>query len=124
MISPVYCVQMTSDPTERKQHTHSSFTRRDLVSVLVLTAAAIILVLPIFLRGFLHGADIRTYTRWAYYFCDELREGVLYPRWLAGANRGYGSPVMFYYPPLTFYVVAAFNVVAKDLFLPIKLRCG
>jgi uncharacterized membrane protein len=115
---------MKSDPTEREQHTRSSFTRRDLTSVLIIATAAIMLVLPIFLRGFPHGADIRYHYRWAYYFCEELREGVLYPRWLAGANRGYGSPVMFYYPPLTFYVVAAFNVVARNLLLAIKLSCG
>lgn len=115
---------MKPDKPERKQHTHSLFTRRDLTSVLIIATAAIILVLPIFVRGFPRGTDIRHHYKWAYYFFEELCEGVFYPRWLAGANRGYGSPVMFYYPPLTFYVVAAFNVVARNLLLSIKLSCG
>lgn len=115
---------MKSDPVERKQYTHSSFTRRDLISLLIIAAAATILVLPIFLWGFPKGYDLKHHYRWAYYFCEELREGVLYPRWLAGANRGYGSPALFYYPPLTFYVVAVFNILTRDLLLAIKLSCG
>src|SRR3989442_15997366 len=115
---------MSPDTTNVKQPIETSFTRRDLVSLLIIASLGAILVLPLFLRGFPDGDDVRHHYRWAYYFWEELKEGAIYPRWLAGANRGYGSPAMFYYPPFTFYVVAAFNVVARNLLLSIKLSCA
>ncbi len=115
---------MSPDPTNVKQPIETSFTSRDLVSLLIIASVGAILVLPLFLRGFPDGDDVRHHYRWAYYFWEELKEGAVYPRWLAGANRGYGSPAMFYYPPFTFYVVAAFNVVARNLLLSIKLSCA
>lgn len=112
---------MTSDPAEPDKHT---FTRDDLIAILVIAAAGALLMLPLFLRGFPEGPDLRYHYRCAYYFCEELREGAIYPRWLAGANRGYGSPVMFYYPPLAAYVVAAFKPFAGNLLLAITLSCA
>lgn len=115
----------SSEPSELEQHhDNQSLTRRDVIALLVIVSTAVILVLPIFLKGFPSGADIRHHYKWAYFFCDGLREGSLYPRWLAGINRGYGSPVMFYYPPFEFYVVAAFNAIAGNLLLAIKLSCS
>src|SRR5262245_22936430 len=100
------------------------FLQNDLLPLLIIATIGEVVVLPIFVRGFPAGADIRHHYKWAHYFCEGLREGVLYPRWLAGANRGYGSPVMFYYPPLAFYVTAAFNAVTGNLLLAIKLSCS
>ena len=105
------------------QPTKGLFSRQDILPILVIAATAIIVVLPIFLRGFPSGADIRHHYKWAFYFWDGLREGAIYPRWLAGANRGYGSPVMFYYPPLALYAVAVFNAAVGNLLLAIKLSC-
>jgi hypothetical protein len=40
---------------------------------------------------------------WTDQFADQLRRGILYPRWLPAAHDGLGSPVFYYYPPLAFY---------------------
>lgn len=101
-----------------------SVTRVDAIALLIIAAAAAVLVLPVFLRGFPGGDDIIHHYRWSYYFVEALREGAMYPRWLAHANRGYGSAVMFYYPPLEFYSVAAFNVFARNLLQAIELSCA
>jgi hypothetical protein len=45
---------------------------------------------------------------WVDQFADQLRDGVLYPRWLPQSHAGLGSPVFYYYPPLAFYVAAPF----------------
>jgi len=37
-------------------------------------------------------------------FAAALDEGVLYPRWIADANHGYGAPTFVYYPPLAYYL--------------------
>ena len=40
---------------------------------------------------------------WVDQFGDQLRQGQIYPRWLPAAHDGLGSPVFYYYPPLSFY---------------------
>jgi hypothetical protein len=45
---------------------------------------------------------------WADQFADQLRQGVLYPRWLPLSHGGLGAPVFYYYPPLSFYVAGLF----------------
>lgn len=91
--------------------------------IVTIVVIATLLMLPIFVAGFPSGADIRHHYRWSFYFYEALAEGSIYPRWLAGVNRGYGSPVMFYYGPLQFYVVAAFRMVVRDQLLAIALSC-
>ena len=99
------------------------FMRRDLVMIVIIVVIATLLMLPIFLTGFPSGADIRHHYRWSFYFYEALQEGSIYPRWLGGVNRGYGSPVMFYYAPLQFYVVSAFRFLVRDPLLAIAFSC-
>jgi len=40
---------------------------------------------------------------WTDQFGQQLRAGVLYPRWLPASHDGLGAPVFYYYPPLAFY---------------------
>ena len=114
---------MVSLPPEHSTISRGAFSRQDLVLIVIIVAIATLLMLPIFVAGFPSGADIRHHYRWSFYFYEALREGSIYPRWLAGVNRGYGSPVMFYYAPLQFYVVAAFRMVVRDALLAISLTC-
>jgi hypothetical protein len=94
-----------------------------LIGALIILSAASVVVLPIFINGFPKGSDIGFHFRWNYYFAEELRQGNLYPRWLAGANHGYGSPVTLYYPPLQFYVTAALDFLVHDTLRAISLAC-
>jgi hypothetical protein len=96
---------------------------RRLMGALIILSAASVVVLPIFIQGFPKGSDIGFHFRWNYYFAEELRQGNLYPRWLAGGNRGYGSPVTLYYPPLQFYVTAAIDFLVHDTLRAITLAC-
>ena len=45
---------------------------------------------------------------WLDQFAEQLRNGVLYPRWLPLSHGGLGSPVFYYYPPLAFYLGSGF----------------
>ncbi|HUE80061.1 MAG TPA: hypothetical protein VMN38_10575 [Sphingomicrobium sp.] len=47
---------------------------------------------------------------WADQFTNELARGNLYPRWMPQSHGGLGSPVFYYYPPLTFYATAVFGL--------------
>ena len=48
--------------------------------------------------------DIKYHIIWLQHFYQQISEGILYPRWLAGDNYGYGSPTFVFYPPLVFYL--------------------
>ena len=80
--------------------------------------------LPVFFRGFPNGEDAYVHYRWAAEFKAALGEGVtLYPRWLSQANSGAGSPAMLYYPPLPFFVTAAFDRLMGNTLGALSLSC-
>jgi len=96
----------------------------ELIACLIISAAAAVIMLPIFVRGLPNGYDAYVHYRWSTQFNESLREpGVLYPRWLGGGNSGLGSPVMLYYPPLPFYVEAGFNYLSRDTLTAMALNC-
>ncbi|WP_071525286.1 hypothetical protein [Spirulina subsalsa] len=60
--------------------------------------------------------DIKYHIIWLQHFSQQFhQEGILYPRWLAGTNYGYGSPTFVFYPPLVSYVGTLFK------FMPLTL---
>jgi len=100
------------------------FTRADLISCLIVISVATLTMLPIFARGFPNGDDAFVHYRWATEFHEALQEkGVLYPRWLAIASNGQGSPVMLYCPPLPLVVSETFNILVRNTLLALELSC-
>lgn len=97
--------------------------RREWLAFAIIIAVATLAMLPIFVWGFPRGSDADLHHRWANFFTESLREGVLYPHWLAGANRGHGSPVMNYYGPVPLYAVAAFNLFLDNTLHAMTLSC-
>ena len=59
--------------------------------------------------------DTVTYTRWAWQFNKALREGITYPRWMPYEFWDYGSPTFILYSPLSFYLVAFFNLFTGSI---------
>jgi hypothetical protein len=56
---------------------------------------------------------------WADQFTSELSRGSLYPRWLPRSHGGLGSPVLYYYPPLAFYLTGLFGLVGLQTYASI-----
>ena len=70
---------------------------------LAIAAFAVLLTLPAMLSPLkLHDSFWIDWV-WTDQFGDQLRQGQLYPRWLPASHGGLGSPVFYYYPPLSFY---------------------
>jgi hypothetical protein len=100
------------------------FTRTGLLAAIAICAGATLIFLPIIIRGFPNGEDAYIHYRWAVEFKAALGEHVsLYPRWLGSANNGAGSPTMLYYPPLPFFVTAAFDYLLGDTLRALSLSC-
>src|SRR5438128_4118685 len=108
----------------RKTTLRDRFNRTNLIAAIVICAGATLIFLPIIIRGFPNGEDAYVHYRWAAEFKAAFGEGVsLYPRWLGLANNGAGSPTMLYYPPLPFFVTAAFDFLLGDTPRALSLSC-
>lgn len=95
----------------------------DLIAHVFLFALAALIFLPVLTYSLPNGDDMAQHCWWAKEFVDEIREGTIYPRWLSGAYDGRGSPVMIYYPPLPFFVIAFFSIFTSNPLLALGLGC-
>jgi hypothetical protein len=77
---------------------------RHLLAILL---CSLIFMAPAFLLG-AGGSDLHCQSLWVRYFSGQFWQGDLYPRWLQDMFAGRGSPVFFYYPPLTYFITALF----------------
>ncbi|MBI3652770.1 MAG: YfhO family protein [Acidobacteria bacterium] len=100
-------------------------TRREFFSAgLLLLIFSVILFLPVFVNGFPSGHDGYVQYRWAAQFIEAMQEpGVWYPRWLGSGNNYSGSPVMLYYPPLPFFLMAFFHLFTGDTLHAMTVAC-
>jgi hypothetical protein len=82
--------------------------------VLLISAVAVVALLPVVVFGIPNGADLFNHYRFALPFYDSLRSGVFYPGWLAESNNGLGDPRFRFYPPGLYYVLAATRTLFGD----------
>lgn len=60
-----------------------------------------------FILGSARGIDFQlAHQRWFANFYSQLSAGEIYPRWLLSINGGLGSPALFIYAPLPFYIAS------------------
>jgi len=75
------------------------------------------LIAPAFIMGS-GGFDLPLQSLWIRHFSAQFWQGNLYPRWLMDMFAGNGSPVFFYYPPLTYFITAFFTFLpSEDAFI-------
>lgn len=83
-------------------------------SISFLALLALVVSLPLFLYGpMAHGHDAFEHFNYSKHFVGQFWGGELYPHWLLGIHHGLGSPTMFVFPPLPYYVSALLEPVAK-----------
>ena len=74
---------------------------KTVMPILILSLSALYSITPFLLYPeFPFGGDIHNHINWAKQVSTGIREGVIYPRWLAESNNGYGSPTTIFYSPL------------------------
>ena len=74
---------------------------------LLAVLAGVFVMLPAVLFGLPHNNDLANHYHFAIPFYEALRQGSLYPGWLAAPNFGYGDVVVRFYPPALYYLFAA-----------------
>jgi uncharacterized membrane protein len=99
-----------------KNTTDTHSLKKDIISLLLLALAACYCTLPLFTHyGIPSGQDIILHIFHADQFTRSLQEGVVYPRWIADFNNGYGSPNFVFYSPLSYYFVSAITMFTRSL---------
>ena len=91
---------MSLHPVEKRP----SLVNSSWLPVAIILAASLILSIPLFRDGLPFAHDTEEHLERYICFATQFSNGELYPRWLANANGGLGSPVMFVYAPLAYYV--------------------
>lgn len=83
-----------------------SFTDSPRVQAAAIALFAGLLTFPCLLRGVSPGYDARTHVNYQHHFSAQFWAGDVYPRWLPGANKGYGSPTFLIQYPLPYFLTA------------------
>lgn len=68
--------------------------------------------------------DLTIYWVWADQFAAALADGNPYPRWLPASDAGLGTPVFYFYPPLAFYLTAAFQLASMSTYASLIAAFG
>ena len=88
-----------------------AYVKRVDPRLLLLIGVGLILTIPCIVYGFpFYGDDSVEHAIYYTHFADQLWAGDFYPRWLQGMNGGLGSPALFYYPPVAYYLTSAFKL--------------
>ncbi len=95
--------------------------RARLLGPAVILFAAVVAMVPQFIRGSSCGHDFNVHLVSWFDCLNAWRHGILYPHWTPSANYGAGEPRFVFYPPLTWMLGAALGAILPWNLAPIAL---
>lgn len=89
--------------------------------MLIIVAVGVALTLPAIIYGIPQGPDLPSHLRSALAFDESLRQGNLYPGWLATSNGGYGDASFRVYPPAFHYLIVVMRALSGNWYAALLL---
>jgi hypothetical protein len=86
-------------------------TRSRVPALLLIVAAAALFCFRLLIAGVPPNGDARDHAVYQFNFSRQFWSGDLYPRWLAEADKGYGSPIFLAQYPFPYFVTAVLRPV-------------
>ncbi|MGA2606482.1 MAG: hypothetical protein ABSH01_03375 [Terriglobia bacterium] len=96
------------------------FSRTNLAgcAFMLIVIAATLAVIPMLFFGNAWGHDFDLHLpRWMD-AAQQFREGIVFPRWAAGSNSGFGEPFFIFYPPLSWTLGATLGSILPWRMVP------
>ncbi|MBI3939770.1 MAG: YfhO family protein, partial [Acidobacteria bacterium] len=130
-------VEKTGDPGKRRAERVSPAAgsavaepalapQRDLgrwSAALALAALSLPLCLPLLTGAQPAGHDAFEYMPRAVEFHENIRHGVLLPRWAPDLSSGFGQPLFLFNPPLLYYLAELCHLAGADFMFAVNLAC-
>lgn len=94
------------------------FSKANRGAFVLIMIAATIAVTPMLFFGNAWGHDFDIHVPAWMDAARQFREGILYPRWTAGADYGFGEPFFMFYPPLSWMMGGALGSILPWKMVP------
>src|SRR3954452_18446254 len=111
LVAPAIFAQPVRTKIEQRSSAFSvQMTQRTAALVVLLVALGVLV--PMMCWEIPSGRDLANHYRFAQPFYESIRNGHIYPGWLAESNYGFGDARFRFYPPGLYYLMAVFRLVS------------